>query len=57
MICNKSFIHQGNAYYVVGAGPSGTYLSHIKRDISKFNVNVYDATDEIGIISIQGPNR
>ncbi|KAG4075763.1 hypothetical protein HA402_003589 [Bradysia odoriphaga] len=56
---NGSVIHpsyDGKAYYVVAGGSSGTYLSHIKNDISKFNVDVHDATDEIGIISIQGPN-
>ncbi|XP_037027162.1 sarcosine dehydrogenase, mitochondrial-like [Bradysia coprophila] len=56
---NGSVIHpsyEGKAYYVVAGGSSGTYLSHIKNDISKFNVDVHDATDEIGIISIQGPN-
>lgn len=47
---------KGDAYYIVAGGSSGTYLSHIKNEISQFNASVYDATNEIGIISIQGPN-
>lgn len=51
---------QGNAYYIVADGAYGNHtLAHINEavDEKRFNVNVTDLTDKIGIISIQGPNR
>lgn len=51
---------QGKAYYIVGDGAYGNHtLAHINEavDEKRFNVNVTDLTDKIGIISIQGPNR
>ncbi|KAJ6637374.1 Sarcosine dehydrogenase, mitochondrial [Pseudolycoriella hygida] len=47
---------QGQGFYIVAGGPAGTYLSQIGNEISKFNVHVHDVTEEIGIISVQGPN-
>lgn len=51
---------QDNGYYIVADGAS-TYhtLSHIQAAIAerKFDVNVQNVTDRVGIISVQGPQR
>lgn len=51
---------QENAYYIVGDGAYATHtLAHINETMAerKFNATVRDLTDEMGIISIQGPKR
>ncbi|XP_055319034.1 sarcosine dehydrogenase, mitochondrial-like [Sitodiplosis mosellana] len=48
----------GNEYYIVGDGAYASHtLAHINETIDerRFNVTVRDLTDEMGIISIQGP--
>lgn len=51
---------QGKAYYIVGDGAYANHtLTHINESIAerRFNVTVRDLTDEMGIISVQGPKR
>uniref|UniRef100_A0A1Y1MDL9 Sarcosine dehydrogenase, mitochondrial n=1 Tax=Photinus pyralis TaxID=7054 RepID=A0A1Y1MDL9_PHOPY len=51
-------ILKGRGYYIVANGLSGYHmLTHIKREIQKkqFRATVTDVTDNLGILSIQGP--
>ncbi|KAK1119400.1 hypothetical protein K0M31_013230 [Melipona bicolor] len=48
-------IFKGKAYYIVS---NGTSIYHMKKVITEkgFNVSLHNATEEIGILSVQGPN-
>lgn len=51
---------KGNAYYIVGDGEFADHtLAHINEAISdyQFDVTVRDLRENIGILSVQGPNR
>ncbi|XP_014204461.1 sarcosine dehydrogenase, mitochondrial [Copidosoma floridanum] len=52
-------IFKGKALYVVSGGLSSYHTwAHIRRAIAKkgFNVSLHDATHQMGILSLQGPN-
>ncbi|XP_058806146.1 sarcosine dehydrogenase, mitochondrial [Phymastichus coffea] len=52
-------IFKGKALYVVSGGLSSYHTwAHIRRVIADkgFNVSLHDATDQMGILSLQGPN-
>lgn len=51
---------QGKAYYIVADGAyANQTLAHITGAIRerKFNVTLEDRTEQLGVLSIQGPNR
>lgn len=51
---------QENAYYIVADGAyANQTLAHINETIyeRQFNVTLEDLTDQLGILSIQGPKR
>ncbi|KAK9296853.1 hypothetical protein QLX08_009258 [Tetragonisca angustula] len=52
-IVNPTF--KGKAYYIVS---NGTSIYHMKKVITEkgFNVSLHNATEEIGILSVQGPS-
>ncbi|KAK0090478.1 hypothetical protein PV325_013384 [Microctonus aethiopoides] len=52
-------IFQGKAFYIVAGGLSSYQtLSHIKQVLKKkeFEATIHDATETMGILSLQGPN-
>uniref|UniRef100_A0A336MEF7 CSON013804 protein n=1 Tax=Culicoides sonorensis TaxID=179676 RepID=A0A336MEF7_CULSO len=52
-------IFKGRAFYIVAGGASANHtISHIKQTIREknFTANITDVTQEIGVLSIQGPN-
>lgn len=52
-------IFKGKAFYIVAGGASASQtIAHIKEAIQKknFSANITDVTQEMGVLSIQGPN-
>lgn len=52
-------IFKGKAFYIVAGGASATQtIAHIQEAIRKkdFNANITDVTQEMGVLSLQGPN-
>ncbi|XP_011259661.2 sarcosine dehydrogenase, mitochondrial [Camponotus floridanus] len=52
-------IFKGKAFYIVSAGMSSYHIwAHINKIVREkdFNVSVHNVTEQIGILSVQGPN-